>query len=324
MIVLITGGAGYIGSALIKKLIDSEYDVISTDSLIRGNYKYLSSYERNPKLKLFTEDIRNQKKIEEIFKTGHNIDAIVHLAAIPGIERCRKNPFNAITTNIYGTYNIIELARKYDVDKIIFTSSAAVYGDPVKTPIEETHPLKPTNLYGITKLTAEKLMNSYYKNYGLSITILRLGNVYGVGLYTYWENVIPKFVKRAMTRQLLTIYGDGWQSRDFIHVWDVVQAIERVLKACKGVAGEVFNVGTGKPISVNFVADTISKVVRERLGNKVKKIYLPPRKGESRIRDFCLSINKIKEKLGFNPRWTVERGVNQLIDYYLKIHGERG
>jgi len=320
MNILITGGAGYIGSVLVKKLMDKKYFVLAVDNLTRGDYRYLSNYKDNPNLKLFIKDVRDRKKMEEIFK-DNSINAVIHLAAIPGMERCRRDPYSAITTNIYGTYNIIELARMHDVDKVILASSAAVYGDTTKTPIKETHPLRPTNLYGVTKLAAEKLINAYYKNYGLSTIILRIGNVYGVGLYTYWENVIPKFVKQALTGQPLTIYGDGCQSRDFVHVWDVAQAIELALEAGKNVAGEVFNVGTGKPISVNFVADIISKIVKEKLGDNVKKIYLPPRKSEPHIRNFCLSISRIKEKLNFNPKWTIEKGVNQLINYFLRIQG---
>ena len=320
MHILITGAAGYIGTALVKKLIEKKFLILAIDNLIRGDYRYLLNYNKTSLLKTIIGDIRDQEKLGYLFRR-YNINAIVHLAAIPGMERCRKDPYNAITTNIYGTYNVLENARKYDVNKIILASSAAVYGTPIKTPIEESHSLNPTNLYGVTKLAAEKLMKAYYQDYGLSTVILRLSNVYGVGLYTYWENVIPKFVRYALTGQPLTIYGHGYQSRDFIHVWDVVQAIELVLETDKGIAGEVFNVGTGNPISVNFIADIVSEIVSKKLNTKVKRVHLPPRKGEPQIRDFCLLINKIKEKLGFNPKWTIEKGVNQLIDYYLRIKG---
>jgi len=144
---------------------------------------------------------------------------------------------------------------------------------------------------------------------------LRFGNVYGVGLYTYWETVIPKFVRQALTGQPLTIYGDGFQSRDFVHVWDVVQAIELVLKV--DIAGEVFNIASGKPVSINSLADMVSKIVRKRFNKKISVTHLPPRKGETYIKDFCLSIDKIRSRLGFKPMWTLERGINQLIDFYL-------
>ena len=321
MNILITGAAGYIGSALVRELVDEEHFIISLDNLIRGNFRYLASYRETPNLKLLIGDIRNPKELEKTLESYRDIDVIVHLAAIPGMERCKKDPENAITTNIYGTHNVLEFARKHDIGKIIFTSSAAVYGNPIKTPIREDHPLSPTHLYGVTKLAAEKLLCAYYQNYGLNVVILRLGNVYGVGLYTYWETVIPKFVRQALTQQPLTIYGDGSQSRDFVHVLDVVQAIKLVLEADKGIAGETFNIASGKPTSVISVADMVRKIIKERFNEKVKIVYLPPRKGEPYIKDFCLSIDKVKKRLGFKPRWTLEAGINQLVDFYLESGG---
>jgi len=316
MKILITGAAGYIGSSLAKHFShnDNCCHIIFVDNLSRGDYNYLQKYLDRKSFRFFNVDIRDKCLLENVFKEDL-IDVVVHLAALPGMERCRRNPYDAVTTNVYGTYNIVELARKYDVGKVIFTSSAAVYGNPVEVPIREDHPLCPTNLYGVTKLAAEKLLYVYYHNYGLKTVILRFGNVYGVGLYTYWETVIPKFVRQALTGQPLTIYGDGLQSRDFVHVWDVVQAIELVLKA--NIAGEVFNIASGKPVSINLLADMISKIVERRFNKKVSVTHLPPRKGETYIRDFCLSIDKIRSRLGFKPMWTLERGINQLIDFYL-------
>jgi len=320
--ILITGSAGYIGSALAMSLVKEEHSVVSLDNLTRGNFKYLlNHYGKTSHLKLLIGDIRNFTDLRRVFESNREIDAIVHLAAIPGIERCKENPVDAIMTNVYGTYNVLETAIKYGISKIVFASSAAVYGDPIKTPIKEDHPLRPTNLYGVTKLAAEKLLYAYYKNYGLSTTILRLGNVYGVGLYTHWETVIPKFVRQALTQQPLTIYGNGSQSRDFVHVLDVVQAIKLVLEADKGIAGETFNIASGKPTSVISVADMVRKIIKERFNEKVKIVYLPPRKGEPYIKDFCLSIDKVKKRLGFKPRWTLEAGINQLVDFYLESGG---
>jgi dTDP-glucose 4,6-dehydratase len=313
MRVLVTGGAGYIGSALITKLLDEGYDVFSIDNLSRGDYKYLKKYEGNPRLKLVVGDVCDLEKLEEVLKECGKVDAVVHLAAIPGLERCQKNPQSAILTNIYGTYNVLETARKHDVSKFVFTSSAAVYGNPIKTPIVEEHPLNPTNLYGVTKLAGEKLVEAYHSSYGLDTVILRFGNVYGVGLYSYWETVIPKFVKQALSGQPLTIYGDGKQSRDFIHAWDIIQAIMLAVKAGSVITGETFNVGIGKPTSVNAIAHVISKIFVHEIGKKVKLVYLPPRKDEPYAPNLCLLPTKIKNRLQFKPQWNIKMGIKQLI-----------
>jgi len=313
MSALITGGGGYIGSALAKRLLEEGYEVITIDDLSRGNYEHLRRVDEGARLKLVVGDIRDVDKLNAVVKNVGDLKAIFHLAAVSGLRRCSRDPRKAITTNVYGSYNVLEIARKYDADKIIFTSSAAVYGDPIELPIPESHPTRPKNLYGITKLAAEHLFISYHELYGLTTVILRLGNVYGVGLFTYWESVIPKFVRQALSGKPLTIYGTGEQTRDFVHVWDVVRALELVLKANNDVvSGEVFNVASGHPISVNFIAE----IVRENVG-KIGVVHLPPREGETYLPGFCLSIDKIRRKLGFEPSWDVKEGIKQLIKYYL-------
>jgi UDP-glucose 4-epimerase len=316
MNVLVTGGAGYIGSVVVERLVGEGYGVVSIDNLSRGNYSYLVKYRESPRVKLVIGDICDLGKLEGVLSEGERVDAVVHMAAVPGIEMCQRSPREAVLTNVYGTHNVLEVARKYDVGKVVFASSAAVYGNPVKTPIGEDHPLSPTNLYGATKLAAERLLESYHVNYGMDTVILRFGNVYGVGAYTHWDTVIPKFVKQALSGQALTIYGDGEQGRDFIHVWNAVDAVILALKSEKGlVAGESFNVGVGKATSVNLIADTVSKVFRAEYGKKVGTVSLPPRSGEPYVPNFCYSIAKIREKLGFNPEWSIEKHVKQLIEY---------
>jgi UDP-glucose 4-epimerase len=316
MNVLVTGGAGYVGSVAFDRLVREGYEVVSIDNLSRGDYRYLVKYKESPRVKLVVGNICDSKDLDGVLSEGEGVDAVVHLAAVPGIEMCQSSPREAVLTNVYGTYNVLEAARKYDVGKVVFASSAAVYGNPVKTPIGEDHPLGPTNLYGVTKLAAERLLGSYHVSYGLDTVILRFGNVYGVGAYTHWDTGIPKFVRQALSGQALTIYGDGQQGRDFIHVWDAVEAVILALKSEKGVvAGESFNVGVGRATSVNLIADTVSKVFLSDYGKKVGTVSLPPRSGEPCVPNFCFSIAKIRGKLGFNPDWSIEKHVKQLIEY---------
>ena len=320
MKILVTGGAGYIGSTLVEKLLQEGHDVTSVDNNSRGSYTHLAGLKGTSNFKMFVADICNINQLEKIMKS-REIDVIVHAAAIPGLERCRKKPKDAVLTNIYGTLNVLEIGRKYDVDRVILTSSAAVYGIPVKTPVSEDHPLNPRNLYGATKLSAEILMKVYYQTYGLSTVILRFGNVYGVGLYTYWETVIPRFVMQALSSQPLTIYGNGEQSRDFIHVYDITKAIILSLNASKArVDGEIFNVGTGKPTKINYLANLVSEIVENITGKQVRKVHLPPRKGEPDIPDFCLSPIKIQERLKFCTTWRLNDGIKQLVNYWLKVN----
>jgi len=319
MNVLVTGGAGYIGSALVERLVSEGYGVVSIDNLSQGDYKYLVKYGESPRVKLVVGDICDSQKLEGVLREGEGVNAVVHLAAVSGIESCQRNPREAILTNVYGTLNVVEIARKYDVGNVVFASSAAVYGNPVKTPVGEDHPLSPTNLYGVTKLAAEGLLESYHASYGMGTVILRFGNVYGVGAYTHWETVIPKFVRQALSGQPLTIYGDGEQSRDFIHVLDAVEAVILALRDERGVvAGESFNVGVGKATSVNVIADTVSRIFYAEYGKKVSTVNLPPRRGEPYVPNFCYSIAKIEGKLGFKPECPIEKNVRQLIAFGMK------
>ncbi|MFW6117273.1 MAG: NAD-dependent epimerase/dehydratase family protein [Thermoproteota archaeon] len=310
MKVLVTGGAGYVGSTLITELLEEGHQVVSIDNLSRGDYRWLKEYREHDNLDLKVGDIRDLGTTLQ----GEYVEAVVHLAAIPGLERCQQDPEKAISTNVFGTYQVLQWARKNLGNRVVFTSSAAVYGVPDSTPITEDQELKPTNLYGVTKLAGEKLAWTYHN--GLNPVTLRFGNVYGVGVYTYWETVIPKFVNQAWNHQPLTVYGDGEQSRDFVHVKDIAEAVISTLKAEKDVVeGEAFNVGTGEPVSVNTIAHMVSQIFEQEHHREVEVSHLPPREGESHLPDFCLSPMKIKSKLKFKTRWKLREGIKQLIQY---------
>ena len=222
--------------------------------------------------------------------------------------------------NILGTFNVLEVARRLDIRRVVFASSAAVYGVPLRLPVVEEDPLRPTNLYGVTKLAGERLVSLYHENYGLEMVTLRFGNIYGVGVFTRWDTVIPRFVRLGLEGKPLTIYGDGGSSRDFVHVWDAVEALRLSAEAGgEGVDGEAFNVG-GETMRVKDLAEIVGEEVRRRVGIPVGVAYLPPRVGE--VREFTYSLEKIKERLGFHPRRTIKEAVGELIDYYLKTKGK--
>lgn len=311
MKVAVTGGAGYIGSSLIKKIIENGDRVVSVDNLMRGDYAHLISIQAHLKAGLHEGDIRDGRLLEELFEGA---DAIAHLAALSGLVLCRDRPEDAISINIYGTHQVLETARKLDIDRVVFCSSAAVYGRPTEIPIREGHPLRPLNLYGVTKVAGEKLMDAYWDNYGIETISLRLGNVFGLGLFTNYDTVIPKFVRMGLNGEALTVYGDGTSSRDYVHIEDVVQALELSLRA-KGIGGEVFNVG-GKTLKTGALAAQIAEAVKRISGSDVEITHTPPRPGETK--EFSYNIEKIEKSLGYEPRWSVGKGIEQIIEYRLK------
>jgi UDP-glucose 4-epimerase len=307
----VTGGAGYIGSLLVKKLIERGHYVISIDNLMNGNYGLLKDCGVDEEAELLEGDIRDFYFLQESFS---GCDAIAHLAALPGLVKCQESPEEASTINVYGTYNVLKAAKQLGIGKVVFCSSAAVYGRPEELPVTESHPLNPLNLYGVTKLAGEKLMEAFHLNDGINTVTLRFGNVFGVGLYTNYDTVIPKFVRMALDGKELTVYGDGTSSRDFVHIEDIVQAINLALESERR-GNEVFNVG-GETMLIGDLARHIKELIEKRSGIKVGIVNLPPRMGETK--EFSYNLEKIREALGYKPRWSVIKGIMQIIDHRLE------
>ena len=319
MNILVTGGIGYVGSCFLSMLKEDEFTKMS---IIRSldknrNLKYPEvkpEFEGDKRYQLIVGDITNKRDVR---KSLDNIDTIVHLAAISGLDACMKDPSNAILTNIYGTQNILELAIKLNIERVVFASSAAVYGNPGKEPIVEEKRLRPLNLYGITKVAGEQLIETYHENYGLCTTILRLANVYGLGIYTLGNTVTTRFIRAAIEGQPLTIYGSGEQARNFVHVRDVARGIIECLKAKeKTVKGEIFNIGGRKSPSVNELARWILSLTEKKLGKVSDITYTSPRSGETYTPSFEYSIEKAERLLGYKSHIKLEDGILELIDFF--------
>jgi len=318
MDILVTGGAGYIGSGLLLKLGKElpETTITSLDNLATGNYRYVDHLKKDKRYRLLVGDVRKKSDLKKAITPDTNI--IIHLAAMPGIELCNDQPKNAINTNIYATYLLLEEAANRNIEKFIFTSSAAVYGTPQHQPITEEHPLKPINLYGVTKVSAEQLVNGCHITRGLDTVILRLSNVYGLSTYAEWETVIPRFVWQAVNDEPLSIRADGKQQRDFVHVSDVIEAVMRCLRAPKqAVAGETFNIG-GEALSVNQIAEMVIQEGQRRLGKKVLKVYTPLEFGEVYTPEFNYDYQKASRKIDHKRKHGVSQGISELFDYALK------
>jgi UDP-glucose 4-epimerase len=208
----------------------------------------------------------------------------------------------------------MEAVKDLGVKRVVFCSSAAVYGEPEVIPVTEDSPLNSLNLYGITKIAGEKIVNSYWLNDGVENINLRFGNLYGIGLYTQWYAVIPKFVKMALNCDPLTIYGDGEATRDYIHIEDISHAVIKSLEA-KGLHNETFNVG-GETLSVNNVTQMVVEEVENATGKKTEILSLDTRSGETR--EFSYDQTRIKRGLGFKNKWRVREGIRQIINYQIQ------
>lgn len=317
MDVLVTGGAGYIGSGLLLKLGKELPDatITSLDNLSTGDYRHVSQLKKDKRYCLLVGDVRKKSDLKKAMTEDTAV--VVHMAAMPGLELCRKQPKKAIDTNVYGTHLLLEEAVTQNVERFIFTSSAAVYGAPQQHPVAETHPLKPVNLYGVTKVAAEQLTNASHMTHGLATTILRLSNVYGISAYTRLNLVIPKFVWQAVNNNPLTVRADGKQQRDFVHVHDVIDAVIRCVKAQKQVvAGETFNIG-GEALTVNQIAETVIQEAEQRLGKKVSKTFIPLEPDEVYTSSFNYDYRRAYERIGYMPKRKVSQGVSELFDYAL-------
>ena len=305
--VLVTGGAGFIGSHLVDALMKNRdvEEVRVIDNFSTGKIENISNHLKSKKFSLLKDDVRNHEAVHKAMK---NINYVFHEAAIASVPLSVKNPQACYEVNVAGTFNLLEEARIRDAI-LIYASSCAVYGDPSRIPIREDDASKPISPYGASKLSAEALCIAYNSTYGLRSTCLRYFNVYGPRQsYSRYSGVITIFTNRALRGEDLIIYGDGKQTRDFIYVKDIVDA-NLLIANCKRAYGQVFNVGTGKETSIKSLALKIIKIV----GTDVKIIHKAPIKGD--IRRSVADISHIKEIANYSPKISLNEGLSSFIKY---------
>ncbi|MEM2318187.1 MAG: SDR family oxidoreductase [Candidatus Bathyarchaeia archaeon] len=302
MAILVTGGAGFIGSHLVEKLLKEGYDVVVLDNLSSGKIENLDL--KNPRLRFLRGDIRNRKTVKEALK---DVDVVFHLAALVDVSFSVKNPTLVNHVNVCGSLNILEESVKKHVEKFIFASSCAVYGEPRYLPINEEHPTNPLSPYAASKLAVEKYCHVFNELYGLKTVSLRLFNVYGPRQENRaYSGVITKMIERLKSGKPPIIFGDGTQTRDFVYVLDVVEAFHRAMKD-KQSTGEI-NIGTGNETPIIELA----KILMEKFGLKnVKLVYAKPRKGD--IKRSYANIEKASRTLGYQPKYTLREGLNMLL-----------
>lgn len=310
---LVTGGAGFIGSSLVEALVASGDKVVVYDDLRRGQKRNLLDYKQT-EVRLVEGDVRDAKSLRKAVK---GCDYVLHLAGVPGVVRSVQTPEESIDVVSTGTLNVLVAARDMKVKRVIFASSCAVYGESPVLPKEETMLPTPYSPYGAAMLIGEDLMRVFYATYRLETVSLRLFNVYGPREPVDDEDsgVIARFIGMILRGKPPVVFGDGKQSRDFVHVSDVVEAFRLACTAPKA-EGEVFNIASGSRVSVSGLLAML---------NQLLDLDVQPEYGDSRPADVRHSLAetiKAQEVLGFRPRVGLAEGLTKSLIWYRRALGK--
>ena len=301
--ILVTGGAGFIGSHVVDLFVAQGYEVVIVDDLSTGRASNL-----NPSAKFYKMDIRDPK-VREVFE-AEKPDYVSHHAAQMDVRRSVVQPLFDADVNILGSINLIESARAVNVKRFIYISTGgAVYGEPGRVPVEETDPINPICQYGASKHTVEHYLFMYHYNYGMKYTVLRYPNVFGPRQDPHGEaGVVAIFTGKMMAGELVVVNGDGEQTRDFVYVGDCARA--NLLAATVEHQPGIYNIGWGLPTSVNDIFSTLAKVTS--YPHPVQ--YGPAKVGETR--HIYLNAAKAKKDLGWTPTVSLEDGLTKTVEYF--------
>lgn len=301
MRVMVTGGAGFIGSHTVDQLIKNNAEVLIIDNMSTGKKENV-----NPSADLIKTNIESEN-LSEFFQKFRP-EFVIHLAAQVSVPNSIKKPVKDCTTNILGTVNLLENCRQYGVKKVVYASSAAVYGNPSGVYISENDPVSPLSFYGVSKLTPEVYLKAFNHLYGLKYTVLRYANVYGPRQDAQGEGgVVSIFASKVLAGQNPVIFGDGEQTRDFVYVEDVAKANAKALNSADQL---ILNVGTGERTSVNELV----RIMADAAKSDIKPLYSPERDGD--IKHSCMETGQIKEHLEWEPQFSLYEGLTRTIDFY--------
>jgi len=309
MKLLVTGGAGFIGSHLLQLLVqDADIETVVLDNLSSGSYSHVPG-----SIRLVEGDICD-KNIDELFAAEH-FDAVIHLAAQTMVPYSLEHPDEDCNTNLMGIINILECCRKHGVKSVVFSSSAAIYGDNLNVPLKESERPLPTSFYGLTKMASEHYLRLYHDLYGINTTVLRFANVYGERQGDGGEGgVISIFCKLLAAGKPVTVFGNGEQTRDFVYAGDIAKAL---LKAVSLEGHHTINISTQEETSLNQLLEAFRKAV----GHQFTINYAPARTGD--IFRSVLCHDNCREYLGFVPSMGLTKGVQRTYADYVKNFEDR-
>ncbi|MEW6456890.1 MAG: SDR family oxidoreductase [Acidobacteriota bacterium] len=306
--ILVTGGAGFIGSNLAEYLLKKNYDIRILDNLSTGKIENIKDFLNSAEFQ--KGDLTNPKDLKKSLK---NIECVVHLAAIPSVERSVKDPLLTNKANVEGTLNLLVAARETKVSKIIFASSSSIYGDTPELPKKESFMPNPLSPYAISKVTGEYYCKVFKKIYNLDVIILRFFNIFGPKQdpLSPYSGVISIFINKIRKNEKPEIFGDGSQTRDFTYIENVNEAIEKSINV-SNPEEIIFNIGCGNRYSVNDLFQNLKEIT----GFKENPIYREPRKGD--VKDSQANIELAKKFLGWKPKVDFKEGLKKTVEYYFK------
>ncbi len=317
MHVLITGGAGFIGTHLTRYLLDRGDSVAVLDNLSTGNYENIAAFKHHPRYRFAIDTLDNPLVLDRL---ASEADAIVHLAAAVGVQLVVERPTETIETNVLGSHAVLRAAQRYRCRTLI-ASTSEVYGKGVKIPFSEEDDLLlgPSSRsrwsYAASKLLDEFLALAAHREFGLPVTVVRFFNTVGPGQTGRYGMVIPRFVRQALQNDPITVYGDGEQSRCFCHVLDTVAAVGALLDRPDHTSGEIYNIGTNREITINQLAEQVI----ERSGSRSTIRHIPYSEayapGFEDMRRRVPDTTKIQQAIGWSPRRTLDEILDDVIEY---------
>jgi len=316
MKILVTGAAGFLGSHLSEKYVNEGHVIYAVDNLLNGNLNNIRTLLHRKNFKFIHDDVLH---LELYHKIPTDLDAIIHLAAQIHVDRSIINPKETFNINVDGTMKILEFARMNDIGKILFSSTSEIYGSAKYAPMDEEHPLSAQHPYGVSKIAADRLCYSYNETYDLGIDIVRCFNLFGPRQKdSGYGGVIAIFINRILQNKSPIIYGQGNQTRDYMYIYDAIEAYDKVLMSTNNPGKNGINFGSGIEKSINEIAELILKLTGAN--KSLKAIHVDPRPTE--VQRLFADISKAKKILEFKPQIEFEKGISLLIDWYKNYKSE--
>ena len=308
--VLVAGGAGFIGSHIVDRLLEEDINVTVLDNFYSGQLTNLKQHKGNRNFHLIEGDVRNFDLVKNVVK---DIDAVFNDAAVVSVSRSMEDPLLANEVNVAGTLNLLKACLDSGVKRFVQASSASVYGNTETLPLKEDFPSKPISPYAVSELAAENYARVFCSSYGLGTVCLRYFNVYGPRQpFNAYSGVITIFLNQLMQNEQPIVFGDGTQTRDFVYVEDVVQANMLALKT-EEAKGEVFNIATGTASSINELVLNLQEIMEKK---GLKPVHKASRAGD--IKHSYASIGKANRILGYKPQFSFKQGLTELVEWYSK------